>query len=312
MGDEVNCSAGSIGSDPCPAAPGNGPKVVALTGCTRGIGKALLEWFSAQDMRVAGCGTSESELKEIQRDFPFSKVCRVDVCDESAVSAWASQVVADLGPIDLLVCNAGVLPKPQPLWEIPADDWQQACNVNVLGTARVLRHMVPRLRVPGAIVVLVSSRYGRSVVKGQGAYAATKWATEALAKTLALELEERGVTVVSLDPGVVNTDMLRSCGADPVWCNEQQSAAEFAAQAGPLLVSLGLADTGRNLTCPGSPEHYFQTGLPYKDRPAWANGFGPFIPAREDLPHESAEDVGDCTAKRQCTAKDKEVSLPSS
>ncbi|CAJ1416667.1 unnamed protein product [Effrenium voratum] len=134
----------------------------------------------------------------------------------------------------------------------------------------------------GAIVVL-SSRYGRAVAPGMGCYSATKWATEAMAKTLALELLAREVAVVSLDPGVVNTEMLRqNCQTEEElkWCAQQRSPEEFAQECGPFLLSLGLEDTGRNLTAPGSPESYFQTGVPYKDRPAWASGFGAFRASR--------------------------------
>jgi short-subunit dehydrogenase len=109
-------------------------------------------------------------------------------------------------------------------------------------------------------------------------YSATKWATEALAKTLALELQKEKVVVVSLDPGVVNTQMLQqSCGPQELeWCHKQRGPEDFAADAGPFLLSLSMADTGRNLTVPGCPPSSFQTAVAYKDRPAWANGFSSF------------------------------------
>ena len=125
----------------------------------------------------------------------------------------------------------------------------------MLGAARVLRHAVPRLRSPGATVVLMSSRYGRTVVKSQAAYCATKWATEGMAKALALELSEKGISVVSLDPGVVNTAMLRkSCpgpeGAE--WCSQQRSPEDFAEEVAPFILSLSIADTGRSVVNLGS------------------------------------------------------------
>lgn len=110
-------------------------------------------------------------------------------------------------------------------------------------------------------------------------YSATKWATEAVAKTLALELQQRKVVVVSLDPGVVNTQMLRQSCQDPAeleWCRQQRSEEDFARETGPFLLSLCMADTGRNLTAPGCPPSYFQTAVAYKDRPDWANGFSSF------------------------------------
>ncbi|CAE7672830.1 unnamed protein product, partial [Symbiodinium pilosum] len=127
------------------------------------------------------------------------------------------------------------------------------------------------------------------VVAGKGSYSASKWAVEAIGKTLALELQSANIAAVTLDPGVVNTDMLaESCTTDEekAWCLQQRSPEDFAKETAPFLLSLGLEDTGRNLVAPGCPDSYYQTGVSYKDRPAWANGFGPFRPAREDVEPE--------------------------
>lgn len=265
-----------------------GKRVVAVTGCTRGIGRALLQWFG-KEHHVAGCGTAQRELEELRRSLPDALLGQVDICQEDAVRDWLSNIREKWGRIDLLVASAGSMPSVGSVWETPADEWQRACDINILGTTRVVRHAVPLLK-PGGLVVLISSRYGRSVVAGKGCYSATKWALEAIAKTLALELRPSEVAAVSLDPGVVNTDMLNQSSSteeEAAWCRQQRSPEDFAAAVGPFLLSLGLEDTGRNLVAPGCPESYYQTGVPYKDRPAWANGFGPFRPAREDEPSET-------------------------
>jgi len=136
-----------------------------------------------------------------------------------------------------------------------------------------------------------------------------------MAKTLALELEEQGVAVVSLDPGLVNTDMLqKSSPGGEAWCAQQRSPDDFAAEAGPFLLSLRLADTGRSLTCPGSPAAYFETGVPCGSRPAWANGLGPFVRASEDGLSSTAtwkkEPVPGSPAKRRRTTEPAAVTTP--
>lgn len=251
-------------------------KRIVITGCTKGIGRALLEHF-AQEHEVAGCGRSISELEVLKLQLPNAKLKQLDLSSSLELQSWFGELKNDWDWIDLLVANAGTMPSPAKLWEIPCEDWQKTLQVNVLSTSQVLRHSVPLLK-QGSIVVLISSRYGRTVASGMSCYSATKWATEALAKTLALELQKEKVVVVSLDPGVVNTQMLQqSCGPQELeWCHKQRGPEDFAADAGPFLLSLSMADTGRNLTVPGCPPSSFQTAVAYKDRPAWANGFSSF------------------------------------
>lgn len=274
--------------------PGSSAKVAVITGCTRGIGRALFAWFADHGLAVAGCGTSAAELQALCLAYPGAMVSTVDVRNEQEVIDWTKEIAERLGPIDILVCNAGVSHSPAKFCEIAAEVWQRSLEVNALATARVLRHAVPCTRSPGATIVLMSSRYGRTAACGQSCYSASKWPIEAMAKTLALELRDQGVATVSLDPGVVNTDMLRMTATGPEdleWCQQQQSPSEFAAKAGPFILSLTLEDTGRSLTCPGSPGSYFQTGVVYKDRPAWANGIGPFVRAADDHPRLSVAGV---------------------
>jgi len=286
-------------------------RTVVVIGCTRGIGRALFEWFCKMgEYNVAGCGTDKAELKALQAAWSASQsyVCEVNIRDEADVSSWLKGVAKRFTAVDVLICCAGYLPKLAEFHEISDNDWRLACEVNVVATAKVLRHAVPVLRTPGATVVIFSSRYGRSVVKNQAAYCASKWGTEGMAKALALELVEKGITVVPLDPGVVNTAMLQKSSPGPEgakWCSQQQSPDDFAQKAAPFILSLTIADTGRSLTSPGSPEHYFQTGVAYKDRPAWANGIGPFVRAVDDVAPvaKRARTSEDSRPNQECTQR---------
>ena len=271
-------------------------KRIVITGCTKGIGRALLEHF-AKEHEVAGCGRSISDLEALKLQLPNAKLKQLDLSSSLELQSWFGELQNDWGWIDLLVANAGIMPSPAKLWEIPREDWQKTLQVNVLSTSQVLRHSVPLLK-QSSIVVLISSRYGRTVASGMSCYSASKWATEALAKTLALELQKDKVVVVSLDPGVVNTQMLRqSCGPQELeWCHQQRGPEDFAADAGPFLLSLSMADTGRNLTVPGCPPSSFQTAVAYKDRPAWANGFSSFH--TEPKSKKLGKDGGSGTGRR--------------
>ena len=216
---------------------------------------------------MAGCGRSELELQALKQRLPEAYLSRVDLCNAMEIQEWISGL--KWKHIDLLVVCSGLMPPSGKLWEIPAEEWRRACEVNIEGLVKLLSCTVPLLK-DGSRMVLFSSRYGRTVAAGMGCYSATKWAIESMAKTLALELP--GVIVVSLDPGIVNTEMLQESG-DRQFAEAQPSIQDFAERTGPFLLSLSISDTGRNLTAPGSPEAYFHLGQAYKDRPAWASGF---------------------------------------
>src|SRR5207237_4930080 len=97
------------------------------------------------------------------------------------------------------------------LWQVPAEEFDQLVDVNIKGVANVIRHFVPAMVARKAgVIVNLSSGWGRSVAKEVAPYCASKWAIEGLTQALAEELP-RGMAAVPLDPGVVDTDMLRSC-----------------------------------------------------------------------------------------------------
>jgi NAD(P)-dependent dehydrogenase (short-subunit alcohol dehydrogenase family) len=221
--------------------------VIVLTGATRGLGRALVPHFVRAGHTVAGCGRSADHVAELRRQFGSPHLfAAVDVADAAGVEAWAKGVLQQLGAPDLLVNNAAVMNHLAPLWAVPADDFDRLIDVNVKGVANAIRAFVPAMvaRQTGVIVNL-SSGWGRSTSPEVAPYCASKFAVEGLTRALAQELPA-GMAAVPLNPGVIDTDMLRSAWGDGA--GSYPSADEWAKRAAPFLLNLGPKDNGKSLT----------------------------------------------------------------
>lgn len=220
-------------------------KLVIITGATRGLGRALVPQFVAAGNTVVGCGRSGSHVAELAKLFPAPhRFDLIDVTDATAVHGWATAVVSQFGPPDLLVNNAAVMNTPAPLWEVPADEFDRLIDVNVKGVANVIRGFVPAMvtRKTGVIVNL-SSGWGRSTSPQVAPYCASKYAIEGLTKALAQELPA-GMAAVPFNPGVIDTDMLRQAWSDGA--GAYPKADEWAKRAAPFLLALGAKDNGKS------------------------------------------------------------------
>ncbi|MFZ4484101.1 MAG: SDR family oxidoreductase [Chthoniobacterales bacterium] len=228
-------------------------RTIIITGVTRGCGRALCEFYLARGHRVAGCGRSTEAIEELRREHgPLHDFDVVDVADNAAVRVWACRLLAHFGAPDLLVNNAAVIAKNAALWEIPAAEFDQVMDVNIKGTAHVLRHFLPAMIHRGeGVVVNFSSGWGRSTSPEVSAYCASKWAIEGLTQALAQELPA-GLAAVALNPGIINTDMLQTCFGREA-AAAYPTAGDWAKAAGPFLLKLGPQNNGQALTVPGIP-----------------------------------------------------------
>lgn len=219
--------------------------IVVITGVTRGLGRAWVERFCERGLTVAGCGRTSSAIRDLQAQFKHPHhFAVVDVTNDEAVSAWASSVLEAIGPPDLLINNAAVINHPQRLWNISAAEFDQVIDVNVKGVANVIRHFVPAMvaRRHGVIVNL-SSGWGRSTAPDVAPYCASKFAIEGLTKALAQELP-KGMAAIPLNPGVIDTDMLRT-----VWSAEARNhicPQEWSRAAVEFVLRLGPKDNGQS------------------------------------------------------------------
>jgi len=224
-------------------------KQIVITGVSRGLGRAMVEEFIAQDHVVAGCARSAEAVAELRERFgPSSSFDVVDVADDRQVQAWAAGVLAR-GVPELLVNNAGVINRSAPLWQVPADEFDVVVDVNIKGTVNVIRHFVPAMIERGrGVIVNFSSGWGRSVAAEVAPYCASKWAIEGLTQALAEELPQ-GMAAVPLNPGIIDTDMLRSCFGESA--ASYSDPAAWAKRAVPFILKIGPKENGRQLSVPG-------------------------------------------------------------
>lgn len=229
---------------------GGSARFVVITGVTRGLGRAMARRFAALGHTVVGCGRSADAVARLRGEYgPPHAFEAVDVIDEEAVRAWAGGFLGRLGPPDLLLNNAAVINPNAPLWEVPADDFDRVLDVNLKGLANVIRQVVPAMVARrSGVVVNFSSGWGRSVSREVAPYCASKWGVEGLTRALAQELP-RGMAAVPLNPGIIDTEMLRSTfGASASRFLGPDAWAEVAV---PFLLGLGPDDNGKPLTVPG-------------------------------------------------------------
>jgi NAD(P)-dependent dehydrogenase (short-subunit alcohol dehydrogenase family) len=226
---------------------GTAATTIVLTGATRGLGRALIEPFSNLGHTVVGCGRSARIIGELSDRFgPPHRFDVVDVADWTAVHAWAMDVLGDGRVPDLVINNAAVMNRTAPLWKIDDDEFSQLMRVNVGGTANIIRAFLPAMIDRGSgVVANFSSGWGRSAAPEVAPYCASKFAVEGLTKALAQELPH-GLAAVAVNPGIIDTDMLRKCWDD--------SAAGFptpdawARSAVPFLLGLSPQHNGQSLS----------------------------------------------------------------
>jgi NAD(P)-dependent dehydrogenase (short-subunit alcohol dehydrogenase family) len=221
-------------------------KTIVITGVTRGLGRALAEWFMGHGHTVVGCGRGASIL-DLRFDHPApNDFSVVDVAEENKVALWAEKTLAGHGAPDVLINNAALMNEPAPLWQVPASQFNKLIDVNIKGVANVIRHFVPAMVARKAgVIVNFSSGWGRSTSPEVAPYCASKYAIEGLTLALAQELPA-GMAAVPLNPGVIDTEMLRQCWSDSA--SAYPKAAAWAEVAAPFILGLGAKDNGRSLS----------------------------------------------------------------
>lgn len=175
-------------------------RVVLVTGGNRGIGRAIAERFVAQGYKVAVTARSGEGPEG-------TLTVRADVTDAAAVDAAFTEVEKTLGPVEIVVANAGVT-KDTLLLRMTEDDFDSVIATNLGGTFRVVKRASKgMLRARWGRVILISSVVGLYGSAGQVNYAASKSALVGFARSLTRELGGRGITANVVAPGFIETDM---------------------------------------------------------------------------------------------------------
>jgi NAD(P)-dependent dehydrogenase (short-subunit alcohol dehydrogenase family) len=222
-------------------------KLILITGVTRGLGRALAERFRDLGHTVVGCGRTADAVARLRSAFgPPHDLETCDVANDAEVSAWVQRLLATHGAPDLLLNNAALINANAPLWQVPREEFDQLIDVNIKGVVNVLRHFLPAMAArKKGVIVNFSSGWGRSTSPEVAPYCASKWAIEGLTQALAQELPQ-GMAAVALNPGIIDTDMLRSCFGSRA--SDYPTPEEWAKEAVPFLLKLGGGDNGKSLT----------------------------------------------------------------
>jgi NADP-dependent 3-hydroxy acid dehydrogenase YdfG len=183
-------------------------RIAVVTGASSGIGAATARRLAAEGFHVVAAARRLERLDKLVAEIgPDATAVGCDVTSDASVAALAEAVGGLGGPVTLLVNNAGGARGADPVEAGSVADWQWMYDVNVLGTLRVTKALLPVLEKSGAgTVVTVGSTAAFVVYEGGAGYTAAKHAQTALVGTLRLELAGRPVRVVEIDPGMVRTD----------------------------------------------------------------------------------------------------------
>ncbi|KUI06885.1 retinol dehydrogenase [Mycolicibacterium acapulense] len=180
---------------------------VLVTGASRGIGRAIAEHLAARGWQVIAGVRTETDAEAVTALDPHRiSAVLLDVTDAGQIAALAHVLPARL---DAVVNNAGVVVSG-PMEAVTSDEWRKQLEINVIGQLAVTRAVLPRMREAHGRIVFISSVNGRVSMPLLGAYAASKFALEAAADALRMELQPWRIPVVIVEPAQTDTDMWRT------------------------------------------------------------------------------------------------------
>ena len=194
-------------------------RVALVTGSSRGIGAAVAAALSAAGWAVCinyieRADKAEELAERLRAAGGEVLVCQADVADRAAVNAMVERIEAELGPVSLLVNNAGVA-KQQQFQDIEPETLQRLFAVNVGGCFHCSQAVLPHmLHEHAGCIVNISSIWGSHGASCEAAYSATKHAIIGLTRSLSAELSPSGIRVNCVAPGVIDTDMVQVLGQE--------------------------------------------------------------------------------------------------
>ena len=194
-------------------------QVALVTGSSRGIGRAVAAQLAREGWAVCinyiqHQEAAESLLRQLRSEGHEAIAVQADVSDRAAVNTMVARAEAELGPIELLVNNAGVA--GQCLFQDVTDEmWNRYMGVNLGGARNTIQAVLPHmLHEKRGCIVNVSSMWGLRGASCEVTYSCTKAALIALTRSLAMELAPSHIRVNCVAPGVINTDMVQVLGEE--------------------------------------------------------------------------------------------------
>jgi 3-oxoacyl-[acyl-carrier protein] reductase len=200
-------------------------KTALVTGASRGIGAAIARKLAAHGANVAitytqGADAAKQVVRDIEQAGGKAIAIQADATDPAAVSAAVERTVATFGSLDVLVNNAGTA-IPKPFVDTPLDDIDRMFSLNVRGVFIATQAALKHLPDGGRIITIGSCVGERMLTPGLVVYAATKGAVKMFTQGLAREVGLRGITVNTIQPGPIDTELNPAAGdwAEPQTAN---------------------------------------------------------------------------------------------
>ena len=214
-------------------------RVALVTGGGRGIGRGIALELADAGARVAVAARTREQVEATAAEVGGVAI-EADVSDRADVERMVAQAEGELGPLDVLVNNAGIALWEENAWELEPEEWWRILEVNVLGVYLCCRTVIPGMieRGGGRIVNVAS---GAAYLPGSTstAYSASKAAVHRFSETLATQLAPHGIPVFSISPGLVRTELIGdSFGDDAPWTPPELAPRLVRALAGGRLDAL--------------------------------------------------------------------------
>jgi len=185
-------------------------RVAVVTGGTRGIGKAISVALHAQGHKVAATYAANDAAAHEFTEATGIKAYKFDVGDYKACEEGAKRIVADLGPIEILINNAGIT-RDSVLHRMTPENWNAVIQTNLTSCFNMCRVVIEGMRERGfGRIVNIGSINGQAGQYGQVNYAAAKYGIHGFTKALAQEGAAKGITVNAIAPGYIDTEMVRA------------------------------------------------------------------------------------------------------
>lgn len=210
-------------------------KTVLITGTSKGIGLETALTFGRAGYKVfatmrnpENASDFKQKIKNESLDITISKM---DVDSDASVKKGMDEIIQKNGSVDVLVNNAGI-ERHGSIEEMSMDDFQSVMNTNYLGVLRCTKAVLPQMRkVKNGCIFNIASVSGHIANSPLGAYAASKFALEAISEALAQEMKPFNVKVAIVEPGIINTQMAKdiSVNAESLYPHSKRLAGLFSA-----------------------------------------------------------------------------------
>lgn len=185
-------------------------KTALVTGATSGIGRATARILAQNDYKIILCGRREERLNELEKEL--SEITEIhtlcfDVRDKNAVFDSINSLPTDFSIVDVLINNAGNAHGLSPIQDGDLDDWDAMIDINVKGLLYVSKAIIPQMiEQKSGHIINIGSIAGKEVYPNGNAYCASKYAVDALNKSMRIDLNPFGIRVGGIHPGMVETE----------------------------------------------------------------------------------------------------------